>query len=959
MIELSVLFAVVCGAGYAILLFRRRRKWALLPLVVLGVMAAASIALTHDIEEAESPPSELRLYFSVASSAVVERVQTCLDVAAHATDRDACPAVLREGGGRIIAVFSHRAVTDMAAIMERRRLIGTVRSVSGAETQNEHGLTVEAALDEIRSEQPSEKTKYVILTPRTASVAAARASIDGLLRDRPDLRDGRIVFVHETALFGRGVRGSRMRHRIVPEITLEAPPVISADGGEYTVTISGKNETSGMVELQGLQLESSDGRFQVRSLRLSSDAIEVAPTGGEGTNRRMLPGVPGRLSSFTIAGSFETAARNSVTTHSLVVRNTYGETLLHLSTITRVEKPTLGVLRAGGDGANDFLRFARASGIDVEEVLVDFTALAHPTEREARLTSVAANLAGWGTLVAAEPLTLQQGSDLIELLKRTGSATPPSLLFIGAGSGTLFRDLTDASIAGWRKFLDPLGIRDLSGARKVLIAVDQSGSLQSYSNGVREAVRILYDAEYGLGARDANLLVAFCGRSEDVCTRATLESEVPPQDAPNRPSWAFRQDNWEGSTHLVRLRDYARQRGRSIFGSDQRTDVTHLVLFWDGQDIGGSRGDRGDAGLSSHAQAAYRDLRGLGVTPLIATFRTRMLPGELTAPHEVLPLFSNATSPELFRREFVGRIISQGLEVRVGSVDRLPALAQRRIRALGGGDTTSGHFRVVNSLFGPNTRGDVERAGAMVPLLVEHPSRFFAPLFVLKESAQLQTADPERFLNLRIGYLGLDVASEFAAMGVDTDRRRQAMVSGIVYSAVDAMGGQLRGPAVQWHREGDLVVATRTNWLPFNVERAVNVTIRPLERDGTPRSISRERPSLHWNELGLDRMGVDLSAANLESGELYELNLGFCHLATQSARVGECTNAQLIAPTVGAYPVLTSPDAFAKDRDPSSPGGPATGKSQHDRGGNAIPQGLAKLSYMILTITVAIGVLLL
>jgi len=918
---LAVLLALACGSGFGFLLYSGRHRWAILPPAVLGVLIITTLTLTLEIREGQRPNRELRLYFSLADANVIEKVLACRD----ANARSGCPIQLRHPADRVVAVFSRRAVTDMAAQMPT---IDRVRSLEGATMESEYGLTVEGALEEIAREPPGGDTLYLLLTPRARSVSTARTAYRKLLQDRPDLRS-RLVFLDEKQL-------DIPRDRLVPQIHLDAPPVIGANGGDYKVTITGENRTNGTIEIDGQQLIAIGGRIEVHSLQVGDETIELVAASQTGTAHSIAP-----EKTFAIRGSFATAAMGSVTTHSIVVRNSYGETLTHLREITRVEKPVLGVLRPAGrpSGGDDFLRFARSSSVDIEEVFVDFDGLADPSKRAGILDRTAQDLSLWGMLVVAEPLTTIQADNLREVLQRTPqSRIAPSLLFIGAGtSETLFNDLTNPTIAGWQAFLSPLGIGDLSGARRVLIAVDQSGSLRSFSPAVQRAVEVLYDRRYGLGARDANLLVAFCGRSENICTKNALETEV-------RSS--FDRNNWEGSTHLVKLRDYAVQQGRSIFNSDAYTTVSDLVLFWDGRDIGGERADRGDDRLSNAALRALNDIVARKIQLHIATFTAGLRPDEqLIKRYEVLSGFSREESGQRFRDAVVLSVLRRGLEVRVGTIENLNDIAQRRIRTLG----VNG-ISVVNTLFGPNTLRPVEAAGAVVPLRVRHPSGFDVPLMALKDPVSFPTSDPTHPLNLRIGYLGLDLASEFAAIEIDTERRRQANVGDVVYSAVDAMGAQLRASSVQWRFDGDLVLAQRDNFLPFDVERGIRGGIRVLEPDGTSAETSR-RHYLGWNELGLDRFGVDLSGADLMPGRLYELSLEFCHFPTAAAQAaGQCAQTNLNAAVVGAYPVLTNPTAIDA----------AGAKMQHPPEGLfSISESVAKLTFAAMTVAIAIGAFLL
>ena len=923
MILLAAISALACSAGYALLIRGSRDRLAALPLAVLGVLIVTSLALTSNIQESPRPSRELRLYFSLAERGVIDRVLSCRNTKAPPD----CPVELARPAQQVVAVFSERAVADFA----NQPAFDSVRPLSGVAVGADYGLTVEAALDEIGREAPGGDTVYVMLTPRARSVAAVQSTYQKLLQEWPDLRD-RIVFL------GEGDIGIP-RDQLVPHVSLDAPQAIGANGGEYSIEVSGENRTIGAIELDGIQLIGEKGGVTVHPLRITKETVDLPPAGVAVTSHSIAPD-----ENFTIRGSFETAAMGSVTTHSIAVRNGYGETLRHLRAITRVEKPVIGVLRVGGGAGsgNDFLRFARASGVEVEEVLVDFDGLEDPAEREALMDATADELSLWGMLVVAEPLTAMQAGDLLEVLKRTPqSRTVPSLLFVGAGtSETLYSDLTDPVIAGWQTFLGPLGISDLSGARKVLIAVDQSGSLRNHRRAVSNAVQILYDTKFGLGARNANLLIAFCGKpiAEDqrICTQDRLKDQV---------QRIFDQNNWEGSEHLVTLLEYARQRGNLVEGIGEFTDVSDLILFWDGTDIGGLNGDRGDQYLSTKALRALPEILALNIKIHVATFESNLAEETLQGFEELSKFAQNETG-ERFRDQVVRSVIDHGLAVGVGTVDGLNDIARRRLLALQGGTT-----EVVNTLFGPNTLQAVRAAGAIVPLHVNHPSGFIAPLMALKDPVAFDTGTETPPLNLRIGYLGVDLASEFAAIGIDADLARQTKVGDVVYSAVDAMGAQLRAPSVSWLLDGDLVLAIRDNFLPFHVQKGIRAEIRGLESDGTP-SATAPLQYLGWNELGLDRMGVDLAGAALDPGSFYEAGIQFCHFPTAQA-AGECTSVTLSAPVVGAYPMpMSSSDIAALDA-------PEPDKYPPPENRFAISESFAKMAFAAMSIAVAMGVILL
>lgn len=930
---LALMVTLLCVAGNVVLLVRSRRRGRLAatPLVVLSLLAVSTLLLALNVSEALHPSRELRLYFSLADINVIEKVSSCIE-GKSATN---CPEELLKPSENVVAVVSQAAVGDVA-LLARPGGIETVRQLLAEESSVEQssGLTVEDAISEIGQETAGGDNIYLILTPRTRSVSAARIAYRQLLQERPELRE-RIIFVSEEAL---GIP----RDMLIPDLRLDAPTVISANGGDYKVQFSGENRTSGAIELAGLQVISGINAATVNTLKIRKDTLEIESDPKPGQTLSIAP-----RDSIDIDGTFATGPMGSVTTHSIVVTNRFGETLVHLKAVTRVEKPVLGLLRTtkdeGAESRNDFKRFAQASSVDVTDVFLDFAGMADPAKLDGLIQSSAENLALWGMLVVAEPLTAEQGQILLEVLKRTPqNASPPSLLFVGGGdSGTLFQNFADPRMTGWQTFLDPLGIRDISGARKILVAVDQSGSLRTSSSDVKLAIQVLFDPKFGFGARDANLLLPFCGapvNGQRVCKPKDLEGQL---------ETVFDINNWEGSEQLTTLNAFAKDRATNLFAIPGNfRDVSDFVLFWDGDDIAGTNGGD-DRYISDAAAAVLPELAAQGINIHIATFQSKIV-DERVAVFEELSRFSGADSGTKFRDSVVKTVIGRGLTVEIGNIDKVNDIAKLRLLAINGSKV-----QVINSLFGPNTFSEVDGAGAAVPLLVRHPSGFPVPLMALKDAVGFDPSGSGTPFNLKIGYLGIDLASEFAAIGIADDQDRRNAVSNVVYAAVDAMGAQLRAPSVSWRIDGSRVAATRDDFLPFDITNGLQADIRGFEADGT---LSRGKGLQHvgWDELGLDRMSIDLSSTKLDPGGIYGVQLSFCHLQDAAAKAADgCSKVELEIPVVGAFPTLIS--AAGVESFGSSP---ADKNKVSDRA-FAIPEGLAQLAYAALAAAIAMGVFLL
>ncbi|MCK1472845.1 hypothetical protein [Bradyrhizobium sp. CW10] len=926
--------ALLSSAGYLALLVRTpgRRRLVAMPLVVLVVAAISMLLLMLNIREGQRPSRELRLYFSLADINVIEKVSSCIEGKVTSY----CPKELLRPAAKVVAVVSRAAVGDIASLAQRGG-IDSVRPLRASESSVGHssGLTVEDAVSEIGQEAAAADSIYLIVTPRTRSESAARNAYRQLLQKRPELKE-RIVFVSEAAL---GIS----RDMLIPDLRLEAPSVISARGGDYKVRILGQNRTSGAIEVAGLQIASSIRAVTVNTLRIRRDTIQIESTPRSSDSLSVAP-----RDVLNINGTFAAGPMGSVTTHSIVINNRFGETLLHLKAITRVEKPVLGLLRANKDDVpesrNDFKRFAQASGVEAADVFLDFVSLADPAKQNQLAQSYAENLALWGMLVVSEPLTAPQGKILLDVLKRIPqAANPPSLLFVGGGdSQTLFQNFTDPRMMGWQTFLAPLGIRDISGTRKILVAVDQSGSLRAAHSDVEEAVKVLFDPELGFGARDANLLVCFCGAPIDgkrICKPAELKSQI---------GAIFDKNDWEGSEHLITLNAFAKQQATRLFsGSGKFTDVSDLILFWDGGDIAGLNGGDDDRYLSGAAASQLPELVAQNIKIHIATFKSKIVDNRV-AGYEELSRFGGADSGARFRDSVVKSVIRRGLAVEVGNVDKVGDIARQRLLALKGRDV-----QVINSLFGANTLPQVEAAGAVVPLVVRHPSGFSAPLMALKDPVGFDPDASGMLLNLKVGYLGIDLASEFAAIAISGDQDRRNSVGNVVYAAVDAMGAQLRAPLVSWRIDGNHVTAIRDDFLPFNLTDSLQADIRGFEADGT---LAATKAVQHagWDELGLDRMSIDLSSVILDPGAIYGVQLSFCHVPGSPVKATSgCSKVELEIPVVGSYPTLIA-SANVKLFESS-----LVDQSKVTSGDRALPEWLAQMAYATMGIAVTIGVFLL
>ncbi|MBW0365837.1 hypothetical protein [Ensifer adhaerens] len=919
---IAILLVLLCAAGYLMLIARGRRSGrSSLPLLTLGLLVASASLLTLNVVQVQRPVGELRIYFSLSDFAVIGRISGCLE-----TPTSDCPQVLRQRADRVVAVVSQSAVGSF----QRSVPAGLFDVIRGLEKPDlPGGLTLEDGLAEINAETEggiSSEGAYVFVTPRVRSAAAARAAYQRLLRQEATL-EKQIVLVGEEAL-GIG------KNRIVPVIELEAPAVVSSDSNEYEVRLTVTNLTNASVDIEGLQVVNTPAGASVHRLKIKQNSISPF-----GTAEDVDPLVVPTDRHVIASGRFATAGMNSVTSLNIVARNQYGETLTQQVALTRVEEPVLGFLRMGTATSNDFRRFADSSGIDAEDVTLDLSSLETVEGREGRLQAMASALAEWGMIVVAEPLTAVQGELLLEVLSHTPAGiTPPSLLFAGGGdSSTLYKNFTDERMAGWQRFLGPMGIVDISGTRKIYVAVDQSGSLSGHQSDVAAAIETLFHPLNGFGGRNANLLVAFCGapeRQEHACSKDDLVSQV---------NQGLGGSSWEGADHLVSLDTFGQNEAKKFFSppSDFR-DVTDFVLFWDGDDISGRFG--GPAALMpTVALQALGRLEKQGVRVHVATFDSAVADPNVKKLEE-LSKFSGENSTETFRNTVVKNVIARGLTVTAGDTDGLPDLVKRRVERV-----AENNVQVINSLFPPNALPGLMNQGTRILFKVLHPSLYEAPLLAISDALQFNVAG--RPVTLKVGYLGIDLASEFAAIKIDGEQERRQAVSDVVYASVDAMGARLKNPTVSWKIvDGRRLSAQRNDFMPFQLKDGLEAKIRKLSSDGTPASDAVQHAI--WDEVSLERMSIDLKGTQLDPGELYVMELSFCHAEATSAADAECLRADLKAPILGSFPSLME----SSDWDPR---GTQRNVRPDQRNDFPITEPIAQLAFAIMALAVATGVFLL
>lgn len=918
----ALLISLLVVGGYALLIARGRRgRTDYYPLAALGTIAATASLLTLGVVGSPLPTGEVRIYFSVADTSIIAKVVQCLG-SSPTTD---CPKELTQPAERLVAVVSQSAVSTVRNLVPP----GTFDLIRKLEVpESVGGLTVDDGLAEIAAQPAGSAVQrsYLFVTPRVRSATSAKATYRELLHENAGL-DSHISFLGARSL---GIAPAT----IVPDIRLDAPAVVSKDGEDYEVKLTISNNTISDVNIEGFQVIGASNTANVFKVNMQAQPLTTDVVTSQVSPRTVPTGETVRIS-----GRFKTAMEGSVTALHIVASNQFGETLAQQTALTKVEKPILGFLRTDTGTSNDFRRFATESGIEAREITLDFESLSNPDGREAVLQEMATELSKWGLIVIAEPLSAARAEHLLEILSHTPAGmTPPSLLFVGAGdSSTLFSDFSDPKMAGWNRFLGPMGIADLSGTRKVYVAVDQSGSLYDFKTDVLAAVSVLYDSDVGFGARNANLLQAFCRFSKTAdhsCERSELEEQVKQTDP--------RSSDWEGSDHLVAMNAFAQGKATDLFAEPGNfRDVTDFVMFWDGSDISGTRGGA-RARLSGAAANLLPGLSQQGVKLHVATFSLPTT-DERIKGFEELSQFSGPESGNAFRDHVVKSVIAHGLVVIPQNTDLLPELARRRLEGL-----ASRNVQVINSLFSPNSLASIQATGTQVPITVHHPSGFNAPLLAIRDALSLPDI-AGRPNTLKVGYLGLDLASEFAASKVDTEPQRRIGVTELVYAAVDAMGTKLRASDVSWKVIDGRLTALRSDFMPFQIQTGLEASIRMFTKEGLPSSAALQHA--FWDEIGLERMSIDLANAQLDAGEIYLALISFCH-SERTAEPGTCNDVSLQIPVIGWYPYFLSSTDLNDFRIQEAD----AGNSSDDL---TISQQLAQVAYAAMAIAVAIGVFLL
>lgn len=915
------LVAVFLTASFTLIVQSKKRAWLkLLPVMVVAIASASVAALRLEVVPGSKPEGEVRIYFSISDPVIFDRVTRCIS-----NPTSTCPPELTSAQNQVVAVVSRNALDAV----RRSRWSASFTSVRPLRVpEQDGGLSLEDGLAEMLEETTEKQdtdAKYVFVTPRVRSMTDATSSFEQMVNLVPTLARN-IVFLDIEAL---GLEyGS-----VIPALAIEAPSVVSADADEYELRITSSNRTHGTIAIDASQLISSVGAVDERKVQNSQGALSLASVGDE----------PGSFlvpidRQFVTEGLIKTTA-NSVTLTHAVARNQFGESLAQASAITRVEKPILGFLRFDVSKPNDFQRFANASGIETESVTLEFASLGDAENRDRYLEDAALTLSDWGMLVVAEPMSAAHAELLIEIFERTPQGqSPPSLLFAGGGdSSFLASDFNSEQMAGWKKFLEPLGLGGISGTRKIYLAVDQSGSLAPYRKAVKEAVETLFDAETGFGARDANLLVAFCGQPRQDDCKTELVNQVDTGD--------LRGTDWEGAHHLRHLNNYAQaEAGRYFSQVGALRTVSDIVLFWDGTDLWEARTRAAARRMPEPSVRALESLESSGVGVHVATFANSLAADSGVKRLEKLSGFGSSASATDFRNTIVKAVIDRGLTVKQGDIGNLSEITSRQIASL-----DAKNIQVINSLFAPNSLQAVRNSGAIVPLLARHPSGFDAPLLAIRDSVPFSIGEQQ--INLRVGYLGLDLTSEFAAINMDGEIERRHAVSGVVFAAIDAMGARLKAPSLSWNFFGnEQIVVQRSDFLPFQLAEPLEAAVSELDRTGLVSGVASQR--LVWDEVSLERVGVNLSGVRMTPGKKYLAELTFCYSESTASESAGCQRADLSTPVVGTFPTLVDLVSWSEIV-------PQFNEPENVNEALSISRSSAEIAFAALALSLIIGVLIL
>lgn len=707
----------------------------------------------------------------------------------------------------------------------------------------EFGLTLEDIIDEIASIRASKDIPYIyVVQPRSSSPSSAIASID-------ELRGGTGTDI------ARGLLHDRLRfvsvrsgHSLI-SIGIDAPEYVDPRAQPFKVSFAFASDETVVGGSAGLKLDlftiGHDGVLQSFAID-DNGALEPSAAGTS---------IPLSQARFTTSGVFDTPSINETITTVLRVSNDHNETIAEVQKFTQALPVKLSVVAVQRDGETvqgQFKDFARISGIDTRTVELSLNEQSE---------SLAEKLDDLGLLLVDLALSKSEGDALVAALNVTKN--PPALLFVGAGGAVIHSKLDNEAIAGWHPFLSPLGIEGFASSRKVALVSDKSGSLEGYADVVGASARVAHKA---LGERDGNILSYLCRCNRVACYEPRDRRQCSSSSFASELSGDFSGTDWEAAHHFVQL-----QKNWKIPNSDAEW-LTDVLMFEDGSDV---KRIPPFYSLSKDAKLARQEMKQAGVEFHIVTFGGRA-PDRTDSLHADVRMHMSNTSTaqiENFKSMVLGpllpRMMLQDSRTEYCKPDGNSIRAARNVNLTGG---------LVSSLL-----RDTEelRDGSEYLLCGVHPAnRHVFPLFVQSSSVTVGSK------NVRVGYLGIDLAAEFGSSDYSGSARRNA-VAGVIFAAVEQFAFEVPPKDVVVWRVDSLLRASKPDYSAFVLGRPISAQAQLVDSDCSPTHSANGCDSavidLRWDGESLLSMGASL--ASLAENKVYRISAELCQFGGLSQRV--------------------------------------------------------------------------